>query len=158
MLFPSFSASSTSFWRNFKNCTAKFHSLFLCCTLYWVKIKNEQARKTSTAVDDDDKRLELAKKKKLFRALKLEKPTGRMKEKKRAFLILNVERKTSQKFMSFIMPNIYWARLESVYFIELIFQFIPSSSEKDFKRYELILRPFDVEKKAWKSLIFCTRT
>ena len=38
--------------------------------------------------------------------------------------------KSSQKSMSFIMPNIYWAWPESVYFIELIFQFIQQQRKK----------------------------
>lgn len=87
MLFPSFSASSTSFWRNFKNCTAKFHSLFFCSVHFILGEKCTSSKNEHSSRLRQPSRME-EEIEKIFRALALESAKQLAnEERKKAFFI-----------------------------------------------------------------------
>lgn len=99
MYFPSFSASSTSFWRNFKNCTA--NSIHCFCRVHFIlgekctSSKNEHSTVTTTTSRMKE---EIGIWRKIFRALVgIAKQLAKEKEEK-AFL-LNIYKRWNEKLV-----------------------------------------------------------
>lgn len=147
MYFPSFSASSTSFWRNFKNCTA--NSIHCFCRVHFIlgekctSWKNEHSTVTTTTSRMEE---EIGIWRKIFRALvEIRKSNNSAQKEEKAFFLLNVHKsemkwKLVRSLCHLSCQTSIEPGLKACTLLNSYFNLSSRGKIENFKRYELVLK------------------